>query len=81
MSPLHCTDPQKSKGKDGTFLGRVASSGTLGDKLAAMVVQLQQSPIHHSSLLDGLLKSLSKNTMRESLLALGMLNLVCHKSF
>jgi ribosome biogenesis protein MAK21 len=47
------------------------SSGTLGDRVAALTLLVQESPLHTLSSLDSLLAMASKKGKRESILAAG----------
>lgn len=38
------------------FLTKVLRGGTLSDKVAALTLQVQESPVHRLSVLDGLLE-------------------------
>ena len=49
----------------------VLTSGTVTDKVAALTLQVQESPIHSLSSLDMLLSMVKKKGKREALLALG----------
>lgn len=70
----YCLDRQKSKGaRDVLWLKTVLSSGTLGDKVAALTLLVQESPFHTLASLDGLLAMASKKGKRESILAIGAL--------
>ena len=76
--PSHCSlfsARQKSKGtKDVLWLKTVLSSGTLGDKVAALTLLIQESPFHTLTSLDSLLAMASKKGKRESILAIGEAN-------
>lgn len=54
------------------WLKTVLSAGTLGDKVAALTLLVQESPIHTASSLDILLAMASKKGKRESILAAGI---------
>ena len=47
------------------------SGGTLADKQAALVLQLQEACIHRVDMLASLLNMMSKKSKREALMALG----------
>ncbi|EKX42988.1 hypothetical protein GUITHDRAFT_56893, partial [Guillardia theta CCMP2712] len=51
-------------------LKKVMSSGTLNDKMASMMLMIQQSPVHRLQVLDILLKMASKRGKREHSMAL-----------
>ena len=55
---------------DTSFLKKVMSSGTLNDKMASMMLMIQQSPVHRLQVLDILLKMASKRGKREHSMAL-----------
>ena len=46
-------------------------SGTIGDKLAAYTLQIQDSPVHRLPVLDKLVAMAAKKGKREALLAIG----------
>ena len=67
---------QKSKGtRDVLWLKTVLSSGTLGDKVAALTLLVQESPVHTLSSLDTLLTMAAKKGKREGILAAGKTSL------
>ena len=69
---------QKSKGTgDVLWLKTVLSSGTLSDKVAALTLLIQESPLHTLTYLDSLLAMAAKKGKRESILAIGMLQKQC----
>ena len=49
---------------------KVVASGVLSDKVAALTLQTQKSPVHNAATLDTLLNMVSKKGRREALLAL-----------
>lgn len=53
------------------WLRTVLSAGTLGDKVAALTLLVQESPVHTLVSLDSLLAMASKKGKRESILATG----------
>ena len=57
---------------DVLWLRTVLSSGTLSDKVAALTLLVQESPVHTLSSLDSLLAMASKKGKRESILAAGV---------
>ncbi|EDO31525.1 predicted protein, partial [Nematostella vectensis] len=63
----------RSKGSDGEWLRTVVSSGTLGDKIAALTLQVQESPVHQVKALDLLLAMTKKKGRRESVMAIDTL--------
>eukprot|EP00960_Hanusia_phi_P055363 762949-Hanusia_phi.AAC.9 len=60
----------RNSDNDTGFLKKVMSSGTLNDKMASMMLMIQQSPIHRLQVLDVLLKMASKRGKREHAMAL-----------
>ena len=63
---------QKSKGAgDVQWLKTVLSSGTLSDRVAALTILIQESPVHTLRPLSTLLAMASKKGKRESILATG----------
>ncbi|KIJ40346.1 hypothetical protein M422DRAFT_174030 [Sphaerobolus stellatus SS14] len=55
---------------DARFLTRVLQSGTLSDRLSALTLMVQGSPVHNTRALDGLKTMASKKGREESLKAL-----------
>lgn len=53
------------------WLKTVLSSGTLSDKVAALTLLVQESPVHTLASLDSLLAMAAKKGKRESILAIG----------
>ena len=49
---------------------KVVASGVLSDKIAALTLQTQKSPVHNANTLDILLNMVRKKGRREALLAL-----------
>lgn len=64
---------QKSKSSDLEWLKTMANSGTLGDKIASLAIQIQESPVHHLKTLDILLGMANKKGRRECLMAIDTL--------
>ena len=65
---------QKSKGAgDVVWLRTVLSSGTLSDRVAALTLLIQESPVHTLGPLSSLLAMASKKGKRENILATGIL--------
>jgi len=59
----------EEKRGDARFFQSVLKSGTLHDKLAALALRIQESPLFRLSTLDSLLNSAAKKNRRESELA------------
>ena len=59
-----------SSTSDAQFLSRVLSSGTLSDRLSALTLMVQASPIHNARALESLKAMASKKGRDESLKAL-----------
>ncbi|KZT50478.1 CBF-domain-containing protein [Calocera cornea HHB12733] len=55
---------------DATFLSRILSSGTLSDRLSALTLMVQSSPLHNTRALDALKSMAGKKSRDESLKAL-----------
>ena len=53
------------------------TSGTLPDKLAALTLLVQESPVHNMAALDSLVNMTKKKGKREAMLAAGLSVLVC----
>lgn len=56
---------------DGGWMKKVAYGGTLSDRQAAVVLQIQEAPFHRLDMLDGLLAFQEKKSPREALVASG----------
>ncbi len=64
---------EKSKGTgDVLWLKTVLSSGTLSDRVAALTLLIQESPVHTLAPLSSLISMASKKGKRESILAAGI---------
>eukprot|EP00118_Oscarella_pearsei_P007800 m.39090 g.39090 ORF g.39090 m.39090 type:complete len:956 (+) comp32671_c0_seq4:18-2885(+) len=61
---------EAEKSGDSHWLKTVLTSGTLSDRLAAITLQIQESPVHQLNNLDTLVHMTKKKGKRESLLAL-----------
>jgi ribosome biogenesis protein MAK21 len=61
--------PAQSK-SDAEFFSRIMASGTLSDRLSALVLTVQSSPLHNIRALDSLKAMASKKGREESLKAL-----------
>ncbi|KZO91957.1 CBF-domain-containing protein [Calocera viscosa TUFC12733] len=55
---------------DATFLSRILSSGTLSDRLSALTLMVQSSPLHNTRALDALKSMANKKSRDESLKAM-----------
>lgn len=64
---------KKGRDADERWLSSVLSSGTIADKLSAMVIQVQASPVHRLHLLDSLMNLATKKGKRQALLAIDTL--------
>ncbi|XP_013388500.1 CCAAT/enhancer-binding protein zeta-like [Lingula anatina] len=61
------------KGSDAKWMKTVVSSGTLADKMAALTIQIQDSPVHTLQSLDLLINMAKKKGKRECMLAVDTL--------
>lgn len=53
------------------WLKKVVSSGTLGDRSAALVTLVQEDPVHNLTHLDNLVNMVLRKDRRESMAAIG----------
>ncbi|KAJ8309042.1 hypothetical protein KUTeg_013916 [Tegillarca granosa] len=60
---------EKSKKSEVGWLKTVLSSGTLSDKMAALTLLVQESPVHNLNSLDSLISMVKKKGRRESMMA------------
>ncbi|CAM9557389.1 unnamed protein product, partial [Chrysoparadoxa australica] len=60
----------KSMNGDDRWVEQVLKSGTLSDKLAALIIQAQESPLHRLSSMDRVLEMATKKERRTSQMAL-----------
>ena len=67
------TEVRRGRDKDKAWLSTVLSSGTIADKLSAMVIQVQESPLHRLKTLDALMNLAGKKGKRQALLAIDTL--------
>ncbi len=65
-------EQDNKKSSDARWMRTVLSSGTASDKLAALTLMIQESPIHTVSCLDTLIGMVKKKGRREALMAIGM---------
>ncbi|PIA17897.1 CBF-domain-containing protein [Coemansia reversa NRRL 1564] len=56
---------------DKSFVKSILSSGTLTDRVSALTLIVQESPVHNLRLLEQLMQMVQKNNRREALLAVG----------
>ncbi|CAH1791855.1 unnamed protein product, partial [Owenia fusiformis] len=70
---LYSKGKEKEKRSDTRWMKTVASSGTLTDKLAALTVLFQDSPVHNLASLDKLISMVNMKGKRECLLAVDTL--------
>ncbi|KAJ2078049.1 RNA-binding ribosome biosynthesis protein mak21 [Coemansia sp. RSA 988] len=56
---------------DKSFVKNILSSGTLTDRVSALTLIVQESPVHNLRLLEQLMQMVQKNNRREALLAIG----------
>jgi len=68
-----CVEQEASKKSSVSWLKTVLTSGTQSDKMAALVLQIQEAPIHNLSCLDSLIAMVKKKSRRESLQVLDTL--------
>jgi hypothetical protein len=62
------TEQDASKKSSGAWLKTVLTSGTLSDKMAALVLLVQEAPLHNLTSLDSLLSMVKKKGGRRELL-------------
>jgi hypothetical protein len=72
-SKMYKQKKESQKGGDMQWLRTVLASGTLSDRLAALALQIQESPVHQLSCIDTLIRMARKKNKREALMALGMI--------
>ncbi|XP_028395866.1 CCAAT/enhancer-binding protein zeta-like isoform X2 [Dendronephthya gigantea] len=72
-STVYRKEKERTKPSDVEWLKNVTNSGTLGDKVAALAIQIQDSPLHHLKTLDVLLNMANKKGRRECLIAIDTL--------
>ena len=68
---LNITERESSKKSDVGWIKTVLSSGTLGDKIAALTLLVQESPIQNLSSLESLINMSKKKGKRECMMAAG----------
>ena len=66
-------DKHKGSTTNSDFLRKVISSGTLTDKMASMLLMIQESPMHRLPVLDTLLKLAGRKGKREAIMAIDTL--------
>ena len=64
-------EQESRKRSDLQWLKTVMTSGTLSDRIAALTVTVQNSPVHNTVALDTLVSMATKKGRRESMLAVG----------
>lgn len=71
----HDSKAERHKGSttNSDFLRKVISSGTLTDKMASMLLMIQESPMHRLNVLDALLKMAGRKGKREAIMAVDTL--------
>lgn len=67
------TEESKSRNSDARWKRTVLAKGTLGDKVAALTLNVQDAPLHNLSSLDTLLGMVDKKGRREAFMAAGKL--------
>ena len=76
------TEQRKKRGGDEAWLSTFMQSGTQKDKMAALIVKLQDSPLHRVGVVESLLTFAGKKSKREALMALGESGIfICIKKF
>ena len=68
---MYVIETEDRKRSDIGWIKTVLKSGTLGDKVAALTILVQDSPVHNLSSLGSLIGMMHKKSNRESLMALG----------
>ena len=66
-------DQRKGSTTNSDFLRKVISSGTLTDKMASMLLMIQEAPMHRLPVLDALLKMAGRKGKREAIMAIDTL--------
>ena len=64
---------EKTRRSDHNWLKTVLNTGTIGDKISANCILLQDSAIHNLKSLDTLIAMVKINKKRECILAIGIL--------
>lgn len=67
---IYTTQRENSKKSNAVWLKTVLSSGTSSDKVAALTVTVQESPVHNLSNLDSLISMAKKKGKRECIMAI-----------
>lgn len=62
---------EQSKRSEARWLKTVLSSGTLSDKMAALTLLIQESPLHNLASVDSLISMSKKKGRREAMMAVG----------
>ena len=63
---------EKTRKSDQSWIKTVLKTGTMGDKLSAHSIQVQDSAIHNLDSVDALLASVKLSKKRECMLAIGL---------
>jgi len=63
-----CTEQEASKKSSVAWLKTVLTSGTSADRTAALVLLIQESPLHNLSSLDSLMSGVKKKGGRQDIL-------------
>ena len=66
------SEQQKRHKGDMLFMKTVMTSGTMADKVAALMLRVQDSPLHNLHALDTLLNMAQKKSRREIIVAVGL---------
>lgn len=72
LSCFFFTGREHKKRSDSQWLKTVLTSGTLSDKMAALTLQVEESPVHSLSALDSLVAMVHKKGKREAMMAAGI---------
>lgn len=67
----YLTEWESNKKSEATWIKTVLVSGTLSDKIAALTLLVQESPVHCLHSLDSLVAMAKKKGMRECMMAAG----------
>ena len=65
------SEQETKRSSDTQWLKTVLTSGTLVDRVAALTVTVQNSPIHNMAALDSLVSMATKKGRREAMMAVG----------
>ncbi|XP_059177905.1 CCAAT/enhancer-binding protein zeta-like [Physella acuta] len=70
---MYSTEKAGTKNSEARWLKTVLASGTLSDKMAALTLLIQESPVHNMSSIDSLIAMAGKKGRREAMMAVDTL--------